>query len=864
MAVVYLARDLKHNRDVAMKVLRPELAALIGAERFLAEIETTAQLQHPHILPLYDSGDAAGYLYYVMPYVEGETLAERLARERELPVDEAVRIAAEVADALDYAHRHGIVHRDVKPANILLHEGRVQVADFGIALAVREAGGSRLTETGLSLGTPHYMSPEQATADQSVDARSDVYSLGALVYEMLAGRPPHHGSSLQAVIASLLTKPPPAVDEDRKSIPPALAAVVHRAIERLPADRFQSAAELAEALRHPPPLSRPGADAEGAGSRVSRSTERVVWAGLAAVLVAVTAVVARDKAPAESVRGPGFRFQVPVPYVSFPQAGTRVALSRDGRTLAYVAPGGPRGFNTLYTRDLSTLESVYVSDATEGASNPEFSLDGRAVFFRSGDVWAAVDRGRGVVSASWSPDDTFGSGHWADDGRIYVARVGGIYRLPEGGGPPERVAETQQEGLGYELIPTSPIRLPEGRGYLYGALNLGPGLSDVWVYDAESKENRLILSGAGHPYYLLMGAIVYQTPEGRLDGVAFDLGKLEIVGEPRPLVTDIVWPTEEGGRAYGVSDNGVLAYDQVNPEGIELAWVDRQGQDTAIALGLPRDIRDVAISPEGSRIAFGAVVDGDEDIYLFDLEQGTQTRITTGGGTNERPTWLPDGDRVAFVSDRAGGVRAIYTRPVDASAPAELLVMRERLVQQVTWRDDGTYVFREGYTDTLTQRDLLYRSPGDTTSRPFVVSDFDELAPEFSPDGNWVAYLSTEGGRDEIYVRPFPGPGGRVAISADGGTEASWAPDGNTIYYRSARDSLVAARLSFEGGGVRVRGRTNLFSTAHYLRDRNDRAYDVHPSGERFLFIRQPAMTHLVIVTDWFSEVRRILGLDGR
>ncbi|MEJ2205253.1 MAG: protein kinase, partial [Gemmatimonadota bacterium] len=778
--------DLKHNRDVAIKVLRPELAALIGAERFLAEIETTAQLQHPHILPLYDSGDADGHLYYVMPYVEGETLAERLARERQLPVDEAVRIGAEVADALDYAHRHG---------------------------------------------------------------------------------PPHTGSSLQAVIASVLTKAPPPVDEDRTSIPAELAAVVHRAVERLPADRFQSAAELANALRNPSPFTRRGAVARAGGSRLSRSTERAVWVGLAVVLVAFTAVLARRDTPGDGASQPGFRFQVPAPYVRFTTPGTRLALSRDGRTLAYVAPGGPRRYEALYTRDLSTLEPSYVSDATEGAITPEFSPDGRSVFALNMTLLDAgvVDLSWGVVTASWSFEEgsTAGSAHWTDDGYIYIALLRGIFRLPEDGGPPEQVAVTEGEDLGFDLIPTSPFRLPEGRGFLYSALNFDASVSDLWVYDAESRENRPILTGAGHPEYLAMGAIVYQTPQGRLDGVAFDLESLEIVGEPRPLVADIGW-NEEGGRAYSVSDNGVLAYDQITSEGVELVWVDQEGASTAVAGGLPRDIRDVAISPEGSRIAIDAVVGGTEDIYLLDLEQGTQTRLTTGGGLNQRPTWLPGGDRVAFVSDRTGGVRAVYSRPVDASAPAELLVMRERLVQQVTWRGDGTYVFREGYTDSLTQRDLLYRSLGDTASRPFIVSEFDELAPEFSPDGNWVAYLSTEGGRDEIYVRPFPGPGGRVAISADGGTEASWAPDGNTIYYRSRRDSLVAARLSFEGGSIQVRARTNLFSTSRYALERNDRAYDVHPDGRRFLFIRQPETSNLVVVTDWFAEVRQILGLEDR
>src|SRR5512134_1598796 len=241
MATVYLAQDLKHARKVAIKVLRPELAAVLGAERFVQEIKTTAALSHPHILPLFDSGEAAGFLYYVMPYIEGETLREKLNRETQFGVDEAVRIAREVADALDYAHRHGVIHRDIKPENILLHDGRPMVMDFGIALAVSAAAGGRMTETGLSLGTPHYMSPEQATADKTITARSDIYSLASVLYEMLAGEPPHTGGSAQAIIMKIIAEPVVAVTTLRKSVPSNVAAAVAKALEKVPADRFESA-----------------------------------------------------------------------------------------------------------------------------------------------------------------------------------------------------------------------------------------------------------------------------------------------------------------------------------------------------------------------------------------------------------------------------------------------------------------------------------------------------------------------------------------------------------------------------------------------------------------------------------------------
>src|SRR6476620_1258060 len=248
MATVYLAEDLRHQRKVAVKVVHPELAAVLGAERFLSEIHVTAALQHPHILPLFDSGQADGQLYYVMPFVDGESLRNRLHRERQLPVDEAVRLAREVASALDYAHRKGVIHRDIKPENILLHDGQALVADFGIALAVSTAGGSRMTETGLSLGTPHYMSPEQATGEREISGRSDVYALGCVVYEMLTGDPPFTGSTAQAIVAQVVTEAPRPLTPRRHTIPPHIEAAVLRALEKLPADRFASAPEFAQAL----------------------------------------------------------------------------------------------------------------------------------------------------------------------------------------------------------------------------------------------------------------------------------------------------------------------------------------------------------------------------------------------------------------------------------------------------------------------------------------------------------------------------------------------------------------------------------------------------------------------------------------
>ena len=300
MATVYLARDLKHNRHVAVKVLRPELSAILGADRFLHEIEVTANLQHPNILPLYDSGEADTFLYYVMPYVEGETLRDRLSREKQLSFEDAVEIAKGVAAALTYAHSHGVIHRDIKPENILLESGQAVVADFGIALAVSTAGGNRLTESGLSLGTPQYMSPEQATGDRDIDARSDVYALGAVAYEMLVGDPPHTGSTVQAIIAKILFDQPSPISQMRDIVPSNVEAAVHKALAKTPADRFATAAQFAEALTNPAftvPTTQAATAVRASARRAALSwSGRLLWVLATVVLtLAVTVIVLSSK-----------------------------------------------------------------------------------------------------------------------------------------------------------------------------------------------------------------------------------------------------------------------------------------------------------------------------------------------------------------------------------------------------------------------------------------------------------------------------------------------------------------------------------------------------------------------------------------
>jgi len=392
MATVYLAQDLKHDRKVAVKVLRPDLAAVIGAARFLREIKTIATLQHPHILGLIDSGEVAGTAYYVMPFVEGESLRDRLSREKQLSIADAVQIASEVAAALDYAHRHGVIHRDIKPENILLHDGSALVADFGIALAVSKGGGSRMTETGMSLGTPHYMSPEQAMGEREITARSDVYALGAMTYEMLVGDPPFTGSTAQAIVAKVMTERPRPIYPQRDTVPPAVEHAVLTALEKLPADRFASAAQFAEALQESD-TARTRVVAAPRMRRHARLRDPVVLA-LGAVAIGSAALAAWLLGSRPPADGEVVRFTIPAPPSGRINAlgYNTLAVSPDGRTLVYVGRNGSREQLMLRTLDNPVPRPLPES---EDGSHPIFSPDGRWVaFVRANQLYKiALDAG---------------------------------------------------------------------------------------------------------------------------------------------------------------------------------------------------------------------------------------------------------------------------------------------------------------------------------------------------------------------------------------------------------------------------------------------------------------------------------------
>jgi serine/threonine-protein kinase len=845
MAHVYLAHDLKHDRSVALKVLRHELAAVIGAERFLAEIKLTANLHHPHILPLHDSGQADGTVFYVMPYVEGESLRDRLMREKQLPVGDAVRIATEVAGALDYAHRHNVIHRDIKPENILLHDGQALVADFGIALAAATTGGARMTETGMSLGTPTYMSPEQAMGERSLDARTDIYALGCVLYEMLTGEPPFTGPTAQAIVARVMTDTPRPMRVQRQTIPPHVEAATKRALEKLPADRFASAAEFSAALADTnfSTLGEQAAVATGSTTR-RRSTTIYALTAVSAALAVVAAWGWLRETPRVA------RYSVTLPQSleeALSSGGDVPTVSPDGRRFVFSS------VQEMLVRDENNLKPVALPGTLNGWS-PTFSLDGTSVAFIDGfpgNLKVAQLTGGSPVTVV--RDSAWANGiAWSEDGWLYYPGELGValMRVPKGGGTPELVvrADTSKD----ELFLQWPALIDKGRSLVF-TIWRRRGTPDIAVMDLATKHVRVLMGGV-RSFATPTGHLLVVQGDGTLVGVRFDQRRLTIDGQPKPLLEGLRIP--QGGRVFlAVSAEGTLFYDSWRPAQ-ELVRVTRDGAATVIDPTMTGDLNNVALSPDGSRLAIGVTNQGRDEIWVKTLDKGPFTRVAASGSRNARPAWLADGNFVSFTSD-IGAKYELYRASADGGGALQSVLKFSRSVDEGFWSRDGKWlVFRAGSGGG---RHLYSMHVGvDSAPRPLVPSEFEEFSPTLSPDGHWLAYASNSSGRDEVYVVAFPNTeGAKVQVSPAGGDEPVWGNTGHELFYRNANGDLVAASVD---GGAQFHANSQhvLFSAKRYLTDTRNRNYAVSPDDRSFYFLRPKALTttSMVVVLNWFDELR--------
>ncbi|MGQ0736235.1 MAG: protein kinase domain-containing protein [Acidobacteriota bacterium] len=855
MATVYLADDLKHQRKVALKVLRPELAALVGAERFFTEIRVTANLQHPNILPLYDSGEADSLLYYVMPFVEGESLRQRLRRERQLTVEDTLAIAGAVAAALEYAHEQGIIHRDIKPENILLARGRPMVADFGIALAMSDAGATRMTHTGLSVGTPHYMSPEQAAGDRQLDARSDVYSLGATVYEMLVGEPPHAAATAQAIVAKILSDTPAPISRSRQFVPPHVEAAVQKALAKSPADRFSSAGRFAEALSNPA-FRLP--DSPAAARNALAASRRIALLTLGLVVAAGLALwgwLRPAGAPAPGgPPAPSLHASIVLPMsaqLSDRFTGANLAISADGARLVYAGVQGNQ--SQLYLRSLDRVEVEPVA-GTSGAQSPFFSPDGDWIgFFADGKLKRVPVAGGPALTVC---DASFGlGGVWGDDGAIVFSGglMSGLSRVAVEGGTAEPFT-TLNAGEGSHRWPAL---VPGSRDVLFA---VGSGINwneaRIAVQSLDERQH-LVLSDFGtSPRYSPTGHLLFART-GSLLAVPYDRARRATTGPPIPLSRELSMTTLGGNAHYALSANGTLVYipGAVQEARGSLVWVDWAG----VATPLPTPVRGFEIpriSPDGTRIAL-TIREGDSDVWIVETARGALTRMTHEAGEDHSVAWSPDGQRIAYSSTRAGQSLMMVMR-ADGSGSAEQLLVSEEHAHLGGWTPDGDTLLLDGATPS-SRHDLYAVTIGESGSRrPYRVTPFNEQNARPSPDGRWTVYSSDESGQDEIYVEAFPGPGGRTQVSSGGGGEPVWARNGREIFYRSGNRMMVVAvepGPPFKTGVPRVLFEGEFASVV--WRETN---YDVSPDGRRFLMIKgdaQPPASELRLIVNWVAEMRR-------
>ena len=859
MATVYLAQDERHHRRVAIKVLHLELSAVLGTERFLKEIALTAGLQHPHILPLFDSGSADGLVFYVMPFVDGETLRARLDRERQLPIADAVRIAQDVAGALDYAHKRGIVHRDVKPENILLHDGRPMVADFGIALAVSEAGWQRMTQTGLSLGTPQYMAPEQAMGEKTVDARADVFALGVVTYEMLAGEPPFTGPTMQAIVAKVLATDPVPVTELRKSVPEHVWEAVATALEKLPADRHASAEKFAMALGDTAGTARRQSGARASSAHTSRSStarRALPWVGglAAGALLGVlgaksltgsTTTVPTDVKPV--------RFVVTAPDSLEVQAvccGQMMVLSPDGRTLVFQARPTPTDSaagappQRLVARELGSLTSTVLT-GTEGATSLSVSPDGQQLLYVANQrLFRMPLRGGAATAVSQLPTGFVSGTTWLSGDRVLVTVGTAMYR-----------ADLQTSQLStflkadsLERQPVGPSAVEGGHGVLFAYAGLERVPMVYWLATG-STTPRPLMPGAT-PAYVPAWKRLLVNREGALLTFPFDPVKGDTTG-PAVKISDgnVLRSPILAHAEYAVAANGTLVLSRRESDGVTSTWTPnssitlrRNGVNTPIRIPSSGAIvlGGAAFSRDGQRLAMQSRSGFDNwNIVMQDLTRGV-TQSVTGDGYGRAPAFTARDDSIVYVSREP---TTFSVRPSDGSGSAVDLpaISNWASVDGISMNDDWVAISGTA-TAGATSADIgVFRRSVGGPVQPYANSTAREESPAISPDGRWLAYTANTSGVDQLFVSPFPTPTSRIAVSGNGGRLPVWSGDGRTLYFYNGRGAFVGLSFSTGPDGKPRLGAERTLYNRGYVRN-----WTMSPDGSSLIFIDTARLLRLL------------------
>jgi eukaryotic-like serine/threonine-protein kinase len=870
MGEVYQAHDTKLGREVAIKVLPagfvddPERLS-----RFQREARMLAALNHPNIATIYGLEQSGGAHYLVMELVLGETLAERLGA---LKIEEALKIAVQIAEALEAAHEKGVIHRDLKPANVkVTPEGRVKVLDFGLAKAFGGDGGLDFsnaptltvagTEEGRILGTPAYMSPEQARG-RPVDKRTDIWAFGCVLYELLTGRQAFHGDTISDIIASILEREPhwqvlPA------STPVKIRELLGRCLQKDLRRRLHDAAdariEIEEALAAPV-TAEPAAPMTVV--RALGRREMILGVGVLLLVAVVSGLAIWNLKPAPPSPRPVSRLTIvlsPGQELAVPDNGPALALSPDGSHIAYVARQGLT--QQVYLRTIDSLQARPIP-STEGPVvgnnfiEPFFSPDSQWMGFFAGGKLKKVSVSGGAALTLCDSSTSDGAS-WSSQGMIAFAPgpIPFLQQVSDVGGAPQPLTRIEKG----ETVHSWPEFLPGGKALLFGAA-MGGSWSNgqIAVQTVGAAEHRNLIQGGMYPHYAPSGHIVY-VQGGTLMAVPFDPQRLAVTGAAVPMIEGILQSTTDGDAQYSFSANGSLAYIPGAAQSAQskLVWVNRNGAEQPLAAPEHAYVNP-RISPDGRRIAVG-ITEQERQVWLYDVSRGTLTRLTFQGDNNLVPFWTPDGRRIAFTSNKEGP-RNLFWQLADGSGGLERLTTSESVQLPGSWSPGGELLaFTE--VNLTTGYDIWVLRLSDRKAQPLLQTQFNESTPQFSPDGRWLAYVSDESGRKEIYVQPYPGPGGKWQISAEGGVEPLWNRNGRELFYRSGKKMMaveISTKPSFSAGTPKM-----LFEGVYQLLAAiSTPNYDVSPDGQRFLMLKpvesaQAAPTQINVVLNWFEELKQ-------
>jgi eukaryotic-like serine/threonine-protein kinase len=873
MGEVYKARDTRLNRLVAIKLLPPELAERPDRRRrFETEARAISSLNHPHICTLFDVGSQDGHAYLVMEYLEGETLDDRLTRGA-LPLPEILHYATAIADALDHAHRQGIVHRDIKPSNVMITASGVKLLDFGLAkgavlmaatpLTTVSLEAGELTGEGTLVGTFQYMAPEQLEA-KPVDARTDIFAFGTLLYEMATGRKAFEGKSHASLIASILTHQPPAISSSRAPIEASgafvpLDHIVERCLAKSPDERWQTARDVklelewigkgAGAVRAPAPaLHSP-----------SRWREALAWmfAAAGAIAVGVLTLGPSPSAPVETTR-----FIVEPPpgsTIGVAENRTRMAISPDGRSLVFLAV--TEGTQQLWVRRLDQLTASPLA-GTEGATSPFWSPDSRSVGFFStqGELRRVGVAGGPVLTICKAQID--GAPTWTRDGSILFTEFpgGGILRVSADGGTPQPVTHIATDKG--ELNHYWPDVLPDNKRFLYMATGRGPDgmrvTPSVYLASFDTPDVKLVARMPSRLTFVPPDRVLF-VQDGTLLMQRVEMERFELSGEPIRVADGLGYFQTLGIGHFSVSTNGVLAFlGSADPS--ELRWFDRQGNPAPSGWGTER-FDTVRRSPDGQRIAVD-IVDpkiGTADIWIFDVARGAPLRVSTEPTNENQPVWSPDGGRILFRSERTGSP-SLWAQAF-STGQLELVVRTPSPLTPEDWSADGKWI---AYSDNTRVTGLdLWLKPLTGEPRPFLTTRFHEWGAKFSPDSRWVAFVSNESGGPEIYVAPVQAPGDRKRVSIAGGLTPRWRQDGRELYY-AAPDGSAMMVVDTQLGQTFTAGLPRTLFRLMQARVSQNRGphvvYDAMPDGQRFLVsvaAGQPSSSQITVVLNWMALLAR-------